>query len=385
MKVKVTSSSILDFDLEFRNGKLCRIILHLPHPSVGLTRFRKSRKEELGVQIDAGMNFFMWLQARDYNPTSFTKAYAIYNAPILEMRHYLQHEGRKMRFLLIEEYSSDFVCWARYYLRQDPQLITGAGKSLTREAADKVASKISVSQRKRNAEKLKRKAATTLATPKENISDFQHPSKRSKTVGTSHMAGSFLSINQPLDEKYKEPATSKDDKKAGQLYTQFQTANKTSPKSPQDQYCQHTDVTPLSVSGNVDKKPSQNKAKQVLSCPIRALEILQGNPYIPLFRPKETASLGQLEDLVIKEIPSWDIFKDVFDQDVHDVQERYRLAFQQEIGPVSNSSTPFDTNVATTSPTKVPSLRQMLLDSASNGQIPNGPSSNGQIPDGPAT
>jgi hypothetical protein len=102
----------------------------------------------MAIQIDAGLNFFLWLMGKDHNPTSFISRYlskrphSIKIAPLPEMWAYIRKEYTEARRLQLEEYSLSFLSWVSRYLNQDPTVVLASGISLARTAADKLLSKI---------------------------------------------------------------------------------------------------------------------------------------------------------------------------------------------------------------------------------------------------
>ncbi|KAL8718407.1 MAG: hypothetical protein Q9225_004450 [Loekoesia sp. 1 TL-2023] len=141
-------TSVLGFDLDFRtDGTLRRIILHVPHPTAGFFTSRK-RRESMAAQIDAGMNFILWLIGKDYSHTSFVYRYlgsrprCVHIAPLPELWCYVRKEAVEGKRLRLEEYSPSFLSWVCRYIGHDPALVLATGASLARTAAKKIVSRI---------------------------------------------------------------------------------------------------------------------------------------------------------------------------------------------------------------------------------------------------
>jgi hypothetical protein len=102
----------------------------------------------MAIQMDAGMNFFLWLIGKDHNPTSFVNRYSskrprsIKTAPLPEMWAYVKKEAAEGRKLQLEDYSPSFLSWVSRYLSQDPVFVLAGGISLARAAADMIVSRI---------------------------------------------------------------------------------------------------------------------------------------------------------------------------------------------------------------------------------------------------
>lgn len=117
VSLEIELAVVLRFDLDIKtDGTLRRIILHLPHPTAGFFTSRKNR-ESMAIQIDAGMNFMLWLMGKDYNPTSFTNRYSgsrprfVHTAPLSEMWGYVRKEAVEGKTLRLEDYSPSFLSW----------------------------------------------------------------------------------------------------------------------------------------------------------------------------------------------------------------------------------------------------------------------------------
>lgn len=141
----------LRFDLDFRDGTLRRIILYVHHPTAGFFQNRDSRVK-MAVQIDAGMNFFLWSLGKQHDPNTFQRHYASCgcprlkkSAPLLEMWNYVKVETAEKRYLQLEDYSSLFVRWVGRFLRRDPTAVLAARCSLAGEAAKIIRKRMSQS------------------------------------------------------------------------------------------------------------------------------------------------------------------------------------------------------------------------------------------------
>ena len=106
----------------------------------------KSRPD-LASQIDEGLNFFLWLIGRQYDPDSFRREYSQSgprgkaHAPIPEMYNYIAKERKEQRILQLIEYRPTFLSWTRGYLQQDPADILRNGESVARAAFLKITMK----------------------------------------------------------------------------------------------------------------------------------------------------------------------------------------------------------------------------------------------------
>ncbi|KAH8898206.1 hypothetical protein GQ53DRAFT_881225 [Thozetella sp. PMI_491] len=130
----------LQFDLDFRHGALRRIFIHVYHPSSGFFT-RKCNRLSMGTQIDAGMNFALWLAGKPYDANTFRRGYFLAPpcskkaAPIGKMWAYLKLEIELGRNLQLQEYLPTFVAWAGRFLRRDPALVISMGDSLVNSVA----------------------------------------------------------------------------------------------------------------------------------------------------------------------------------------------------------------------------------------------------------
>ncbi|KAK6513418.1 hypothetical protein TWF281_005044 [Arthrobotrys megalospora] len=191
---------VLKFDLDFRRSTLRRIILHVHHPAAGFFGPHKNRPP-MAAQIDAGLNFFLWLVGRRYESSSFREAYASgrprsgKNAPLGEMYGYLKTERGIGRILTPEEYGPIFLNWVGRYLKQDPLLMILNGESPVAAAVNKVRGNYLDARRRMretsswNAEKTPREQVKRLRgtkkankkAPETNIEDQNAENQRSTT------------------------------------------------------------------------------------------------------------------------------------------------------------------------------------------------------------
>ena len=148
VSLEIELAVVLRFDLDIKiDGILRRIILHLPHPIAGFFTSRKNR-ESMAIQIDAGMNFMLWLMGKDYNPTSFTNRYSgsrprfVHTALLSEMWGYVRKKAVEGKTLRLEDYSPSFLSWVYRYIGHDPTLVIATGASLAGTAAKKIVQRI---------------------------------------------------------------------------------------------------------------------------------------------------------------------------------------------------------------------------------------------------
>lgn len=140
---------VLKFDLDFRGQTLRRIILHLHHPTAGFFA-RYENKGPTGLQLDAGINFILWLLGKAHDHDRFTRQYrdtskrprSIRHAPLPEMWQYVRKEITEGRVLQLIDYSPSFLSWAARYIGQDPSLVLAEGASLARAVANNIVSRI---------------------------------------------------------------------------------------------------------------------------------------------------------------------------------------------------------------------------------------------------
>lgn len=125
---------VLKFDLDFRNGALRRIILHVHHPCAGFFA-SKTKKSGMAIQIDAGITFFLWLTGRKYTTEVFCREYSQSAprcrkaAPLTEMYTYVRKEREEHRLLKLEEYAPCFLSWVGRYICRRIQLFFHRGGS----------------------------------------------------------------------------------------------------------------------------------------------------------------------------------------------------------------------------------------------------------------
>ena len=134
ISVEIRPGTEITFDVDFRPNGIRRIAVCLDHPMASL--FRPNQGEEVGLHLDAALNFFLWVVGRDYNEKSFTKSQASRrrgvpsSAPFTEMHQYVRQEESLQRHLKLDEYEPGFLTWARHYLQEDPAVLLTRGKSL---------------------------------------------------------------------------------------------------------------------------------------------------------------------------------------------------------------------------------------------------------------
>jgi hypothetical protein len=151
----VPPTGVLKLDLDFRRGTLRRMILHVHHPCSGFFSNAKS-KPGMAAQIDAGINFFLWLTGRKYDSDSFRRAYSQRcsgprskkAAPFSEMYAYVKREREEQRLLHLAEYAPYFQSWAGRYLQEDPAVVLSRGDSLAGAAVRKIDRKISIARQR---------------------------------------------------------------------------------------------------------------------------------------------------------------------------------------------------------------------------------------------
>jgi hypothetical protein len=139
----------LKFDLDFRGQTLRQIILYIRHPTAGLFA-RYENKGPIGLQLDAGINFILWLLGKAHDHDRFTRQYrdtskrprSIRHAPLLEMWQYIRKEIIEGRVLQLIDYLPSFLSWAARYIGQDPSLVLAEGASLACAVTNKILSRI---------------------------------------------------------------------------------------------------------------------------------------------------------------------------------------------------------------------------------------------------
>ncbi|RAK99169.1 uncharacterized protein BO80DRAFT_478634 [Aspergillus ibericus CBS 121593] len=153
LEIPISLHTTLKFDLDFRNNSLRRMIAHVYHPSSGFTA-KISMRESMASQIDAGLNFFLWLTGRSYDANSFRRTYSQAgpcrkkSAPLAEMYSYIRKEREEQRNLKLSEYSPSFLGWVGRYLFQDPVTILLCGNSVAVAALWKIRTKMSISRQR---------------------------------------------------------------------------------------------------------------------------------------------------------------------------------------------------------------------------------------------
>lgn len=169
----------------------------------------------MAIQIDAGMNFILWLIGKDYNPTSFVNRYSgsrlcfVHTAPLPEMWGYVRKEAVEGKKLRLEDYSPSFLSWVCRYIGHDPALVLATGASLAGTAAKKIVSRIH-----------KRSTTTPSSTPfqvaeptgsdnpeceKHTQQDQETDSKREAPVALLHVPRSPSVLHRPLVDEIDIP------------------------------------------------------------------------------------------------------------------------------------------------------------------------------------
>lgn len=144
-------TGILKFDLDYQFGTLRRIIGHIHHPSAGFFASQQTR-QSMAAQIDAGLNLFLWILGKPYDPSSFAREYAhgrphsSKQAPLAEMYAYARKERETDTILAVQEYAPPFLSWVYRYTGQDPALISLRGESIAGTAIKKIGENISIAR-----------------------------------------------------------------------------------------------------------------------------------------------------------------------------------------------------------------------------------------------
>jgi hypothetical protein len=150
------------------------MILHVHHPCSGFFSNAKS-KPGMAAQIDAGINFFLWLTGRKYDTDSFGRAYSQRcprsrkAAPLSEMYAYVKKEREEQRLLHLAEYAPCFRSWAGRYLQEDPAAILSRRDSLAGAAVRKISRNIRIAlqrQLKKNSTAAKNNKSLVSGPPK---------------------------------------------------------------------------------------------------------------------------------------------------------------------------------------------------------------------------
>jgi len=181
--------AIRRFDLDFRHDGLRRIILHVHHPISGFYA-SPTNKPAMALQLDAGINFILWLLGRTHSTTTFRDQYSLSGCPrfqfkgfasLRDMWRYIQKEREEGKKLRLEDYSPNFLNWASRYLGRVPADVLASGESLASVAASSIRENMSASHQKRLlSNKHPAIAALTMraknVTP-ENLNDAESPTK----------------------------------------------------------------------------------------------------------------------------------------------------------------------------------------------------------------
>lgn len=176
-QIQISPTTTLKFDLDFReegapskqdlqNGFLRRLIVHVHHPASGFASTLE-RRASMASQIDAGLNFVMWLTGQKHDPTSFRRTYSQAGpagkwpsgkrpAPLAEMYVYIRREHEEERTLELVAYTPSFLSWATRYLLQDPAQIRAQGYSIAGTVLTKIRTNMSIAHKNRPPQKRKR-------------------------------------------------------------------------------------------------------------------------------------------------------------------------------------------------------------------------------------
>src|ERR1700722_7950532 len=203
----VPPTGVLKLNLDFRRGTLRRIILHVHHPCSGFFSNAKS-KPEMAAQIDAGINFFLWLTGRKYDSDCFRRAYSQRcpgprskkAAPLSEMYAYVKKQREEQRLLHLAEYAPYFRSWAGRYLQEDPTVIFSRGDSLAGAAVRKISRKISIARQRQ----LKKKKNSTAANSNKSL--VSGPPKNRGLKGRHRKAQRDTRAPTSADDKYQQEA-----------------------------------------------------------------------------------------------------------------------------------------------------------------------------------
>ncbi|KAF9892888.1 hypothetical protein FE257_000478 [Aspergillus nanangensis] len=128
--ITISESTTLKLDLDFRTSFLRRIIVHTHHPSSGFIS-NSGKRATMAAQIDAGLNFFMWLTGRVYDTNTFGRTYSQAGPP-----------GKRN--------APRAEIWVARYLFQDPAVILAQEHSVAGAALSKIRAKMSISHRQQN-------------------------------------------------------------------------------------------------------------------------------------------------------------------------------------------------------------------------------------------
>lgn len=102
----------------------------------------------MAMQIDAGIDFILWLTGRKYALNVFAPAYSRSvpflrrAAPLAEMYAYVRKEREEHKLLKFEESRRCFLCWAGRYLQTNPAVITSRGESIAVAAVKEIGQRI---------------------------------------------------------------------------------------------------------------------------------------------------------------------------------------------------------------------------------------------------
>lgn len=110
----------------------------------------------MAMQIDAGIDFMLWLTGQEYALNVFDREYSRSvprlrkAAPLAEMYAYVRKEREEQRLLKLEEYTACFLNWAGRYLQTNPAVITSRGESIAVAAVKKIGQRITEALHRRH-------------------------------------------------------------------------------------------------------------------------------------------------------------------------------------------------------------------------------------------
>lgn len=185
--IQISETTALKVDLDFREEStsskrdlpskfLRRLIIHVHHPASGFASTLE-RRPSMASQIDAGLNFVMWLTGQKHDATSFRRTYSQAGpagkrpsgkrpAPLAEMYAYIRREHKEERTLELLEYTPSFLSWATRYLLQDPAQILARGHSVAGTVLLKIRRNMRIAHKNRPPQTKKRgKPPKEITTP----------------------------------------------------------------------------------------------------------------------------------------------------------------------------------------------------------------------------